>query len=107
MAATLAAAALDARLVLSTMRRPAVQTTAFISNALELDRREGDGIVVSLLWDKQTDATAIALYDERSADQITFEVPAGRALDAFHHPYVYADQLDLLAAPEPREPVYA
>jgi hypothetical protein len=91
-----------------TTRRPTVQTTTDSTyTVFELDRREGDGIVVSLLWDKSRDRTSIALSDERSDAELHFEVPSARALDAFRHPYVYAAREGLLPAPQPRDPVYA
>jgi len=85
-----------------------VQTTTENTYTIfELDRREGDGIVVSLLWDKSRDATSIALSDEHSDAELHFDVPSARALDAFRHPYAYAARQGLLPTPEPREPVYA
>jgi len=56
----------------------------------ELDRRTGDGIVVTLLWDPVTGSVSVALTDTRAGDAYEFEVPAHEALAAFHHPYVYA-----------------
>jgi hypothetical protein len=73
----------------------------------ELDRREGDGIVVSLLWRKTLNIVSIELRDERIGEELEFVVPPDRARDAFHHPYVYAARQGLLAAEAPREPVYA
>ena len=56
----------------------------------ELDRRAGDGIVVTLLWDPATGRVSVALNDTRADDAYEFEVPPDEALAAFHHPYVYA-----------------
>jgi hypothetical protein len=75
--------------------------------AVELDRREGDGIVVALLWRKSLNAISIELIDDRTGEEIEFIVPSDRALDAFRHPFAYAARQGLLAAPAPREPVYA
>jgi hypothetical protein len=85
-----------------------VQTTFDIRTVpLELDRREGDGISVSLLWRKDGNVVSVAVFDERTAEEFEVVVRPDRALDAFRHPYAYAAQQGLLAAPEPREPVYA
>ncbi len=56
----------------------------------ELDRRTGDGIVVTLLWDPVTGSVSVALNDTRADDAYEFEVPPDEALTAFHHPYAYA-----------------
>jgi hypothetical protein len=56
----------------------------------ELDRRAGDGIVVTLLWDPATGRVSVALDDARAAESYEFEVPPDEALAAFHHPYAYA-----------------
>lgn len=74
---------------------------------VELDRREGDGIFVSLLWRKDGNVVSIAVWDERTDDQFELVVQPDRALDAFHHPYAYAARQGLLEAPAAREPVYA
>ncbi len=60
------------------------------SRGRELDRRSGDGIVVTLLWDPGTGSVSVALADTRAGDAYEFEVPAHEALEAFHHPYAYA-----------------
>jgi hypothetical protein len=56
----------------------------------ELDRRTSDGIDVRLLWNSLTDDVLVAVHDARTFESFEFEVPAGDALFAFHHPYAYA-----------------
>ena len=56
----------------------------------ELDRRQSDGIEVTLLWNARTKAVSVSVVEERSAASFQFEVPPAAALDAFHHPYAYA-----------------
>jgi hypothetical protein len=56
----------------------------------ELDHRTSDGIDVRLLWSPDTDRLFIAVEDGRLGDSLRFEVAAGEALRAFHHPYAYA-----------------
>lgn len=77
------------------------------TNLQELDRREGDGITVSLLWSRCDDSVSVAVYDERTTELFEFDVPRDSALDAFHHPYAYAARQGLEVASAPREPVYA
>ena len=57
----------------------------------ELDRRKSDGIEVTLLWNARTKAVFVSVVEERSAASFQFEVPPANALDAFHHPYAYAE----------------
>ena len=73
---------------------------------VELDRREGDGIAVSLLWRKDSNVVSVAVYDDRTGEEFELAVPGDRALDAFAHPFAYAAGRGLLSD-VPREPVYA
>ena len=74
---------------------------------LELDRREGDGVTVSLLWRKDGNITSIAVTDDRTGEDFELVVTPDRALDAFHHPFAYAAGNGLLAEPALREQIYA
>ena len=59
----------------------------------ELAEREGDGIVVRLLWDDDgtTGADVIVTYrDERRNECYLLHPARGHALDAFYHPNAYA-----------------
>jgi len=57
---------------------------------VELDTREGDGLTVSLEWDRDSGATQVVVLDMRADSHITFAVPQARAGDAFRHPFRYA-----------------
>ena len=59
----------------------------------ELAQRAGNGIEVTLLWTKSTNRVMIAVLDTHSGVQLEFEVDGARALDAFNHPYAYAENL--------------
>ena len=56
----------------------------------ELDRRINDGFDVRLLWDSRTNRVFVAI-EGRRGDSLEFEVHAGDALEAFHHPFAYAN----------------
>jgi len=74
---------------------------------LELDRREGDGISVSLLWRKAGNVVSVAVYDDRTSDEFELVVAPDRALDAFRHPFAYAAREGILQEQSAREPAYA
>lgn len=57
---------------------------------IELDTRHGDGLTVTLEWDRATGQTQIVVCDTRSDGPITFRVPPANAADAFRHPFRYA-----------------
>ena len=59
----------------------------------ELDSRSVDGIEVTLLWSKPTNALTVAVNDTRTGDAFTLRADAANALDVFHHPYAYAGSL--------------
>jgi hypothetical protein len=60
----------------------------------ELDRRENDGVSVTLLWYEDSNRVAIQVVDSETGEEFELEVAGRDALDAFRHPYAYG----LLAA---------
>lgn len=58
----------------------------------ELDHRHGDGIDVRLLWNSRTDQVSVVVEDERLDETFVLEVPGSDALEAFTHPYAYAQR---------------
>lgn len=65
-------------------------TTSAATGRRELAQRAGDGIEVTLLWTKSTNAVTVVVADSHSAEELEFEVDGSHALDAFNHPYAYA-----------------
>jgi len=61
------------------------------TDARELDHRSSNGIEVTLLWSPQTNRVWISVADDRRDDAFELDVDPSDALDAFHHPYAYAD----------------
>jgi hypothetical protein len=61
------------------------------STITELHHRSADGIEVTLLWSRETNALTVAVEDSRSG--LSFELPAPpeKALDVFEHPFAYAN----------------
>jgi hypothetical protein len=60
--------------------------------ARELDHRHNDGIDVTLFWSPRTNRMFVAVEDERHGDSFELEVDPVHALDAFNHPYAYANR---------------
>jgi hypothetical protein len=70
---------------------PIVEAHAMTSFApTELHHRSADGIEVSLLWSRQTNALTVAVEDSRSGVVFELPAPADKALDVFEHPFAYA-----------------
>ena len=61
----------------------------------ELDRRSSDDIEVTLLWSARTNGVFVSVLERRTEALFQFEVAPAQALDAFHHPYVYAQGIEL------------
>ncbi len=61
----------------------------------ELAHRTADGIDVTLLWSSTQNVVTVAVYDFGADQYFEIEVPGEHALDAFHHPYVYAAAQDI------------
>ena len=57
---------------------------------IELHHRSADGIEVSLLWSRVTNALTVAVEDSRSGQSFVLPAPAEKALDVFEHPFAYA-----------------
>jgi hypothetical protein len=64
--------------------------TSAANERQELAQRTSDGIQVTLLWTKSTNAITIVVIDSHFAEQLEFAVDGRSALDAFNHPYAYA-----------------
>jgi hypothetical protein len=60
------------------------------STLTELHHRSADGIEVSLLWSRLTNALTVAVEDVRSGVSFELPAPADKALDVFEHPFAYA-----------------
>jgi hypothetical protein len=58
----------------------------------ELAHRVTSGLEVTLFRDMRDSSTHIELRHAAIKEPISFRVPPDRALDAFHHPFVYLEQ---------------
>jgi hypothetical protein len=68
-----------------------MQSTSDSNNIpVELDQREGDGMLVSLLWRRARNVVSVAVHDGNTGVEFELIVPPDRALDAFNHPFAYA-----------------
>jgi hypothetical protein len=64
----------------------------------ELDHRTTDGIDVRLLWNPSTNGVTVSVLDGRSGELFELAVAAADALDAFHHPFAYANSRPVVRA---------
>jgi hypothetical protein len=78
-----------------------------VAHTSELAYRSGDGIEVSLLWTRLTDALTVLVGDLRTGEFFEFSPPRDKGLDAFHHPFAYAPEDAGFASLASRAPVYA
>jgi hypothetical protein len=59
----------------------------------ELAHRVSDGLEVTLLWHPSGDGdVAVEVLDVQAGESFRLRVPGDRALDAYYHPYAYADE---------------
>jgi uncharacterized Zn finger protein len=56
----------------------------------ELAHRAANGIEVTLLWSAREDEVAVQVVDTVEEQAFELVVDRGQALEAFHHPFVYA-----------------
>jgi hypothetical protein len=59
----------------------------------ELDCRENDGIVVSLLWHRRDNRLSVLVEDSRLGESFMLLARPDNAHDVFIHPYAYAQPL--------------
>jgi hypothetical protein len=57
----------------------------------ELDQRTNNGVSVTLSWSARSNRVFISVYEQRHGVSFEFEVAAADAMDAFRHPYAYAE----------------
>jgi hypothetical protein len=57
----------------------------------ELDSRTADGITVTLSWHSTTDRITVLVANEADDELLELEVAPSEALEAFNHPYAYAE----------------
>ena len=57
----------------------------------ELASRENDGVHVQLFWESDTDLLTLSVEDERTETAFELPVDRNRGLEAFHHPFAYAN----------------
>jgi hypothetical protein len=57
----------------------------------ELARRVNGGLEITLYWHPDDNGTSIDIRHATTDETISFRVPPGRALDAFHHPFAHLD----------------
>ena len=63
-----------------------------IATRRELARRASNGIEVTLFWSKSTNCVTVEVFDARFEERFEFGVGGTDALNAFNHPYAYADR---------------
>jgi hypothetical protein len=61
----------------------------------ELDHRSSEDVEVTLLWNALTNRVFVSVLERRTEAVFQFEVAPADALDAFNHPYPYAQHLHL------------
>ena len=59
---------------------------------IELAFRESAGLRVALLWDRQSNVSAVSVSNAATGDAFELSVDDRDALEVFHHPYAYAAQ---------------
>ena len=58
---------------------------------IELANRRSGSVEVRLLWSRDSDVCTVAVADGRTGEEFEVKVARERALDAFYHPFAYAD----------------
>jgi len=59
----------------------------------ELDRRENDGIAVSLLWNRTSNRLSVVVEDNQLGESFMLVARPDNAHDVFTHPYAYVQPL--------------
>ena len=62
-----------------------------VSDWRELASRRGDGLEIALMWSAASGRVQVSVLDVRSGALLVREVPPDAAMDAFAHPFAYAE----------------
>ena len=65
------------------------------NDLVELAERSNNGIDVRLLWRRGAAEVVLVVSDDRTGSSYGVEVPGDRALDAFRHPFLYVEPVEL------------
>jgi hypothetical protein len=57
---------------------------------MELDRRESDGVAVTLSWDCAANRVIVSVVEAATGGSFELTVEDANARDAFEHPFAYA-----------------
>ena len=60
----------------------------------ELAYRSQNGLEVTLLWDPRSNEVSVEVIDQLDDSGFRLPIAGHLALDAFHHPYAYAQPHD-------------
>jgi hypothetical protein len=55
----------------------------------ELAQRSGDGLNVSLYWNREDGGVTVVVTDTRTDEEFELTVPRDKALEAFRHPFAF------------------
>jgi len=58
---------------------------------VELDYRSSGNLDVTLFWDPDDGSVVVQVIDWATQEDFSLSVAPGKALDAFTHPYAYAE----------------
>jgi hypothetical protein len=64
-----------------------------MAQLVEIDHRSNGGIDVSLMWDRDADVLYLQVIDWGMDEDYVFSIDGAHALDAFRHPFAYADRV--------------
>lgn len=65
--------------------------TTPVSDWRELASRHGDGLEITLMWSPTAGRVQVSVLDVRSGALLVRDVPPDAAMDAFAHPFAYAE----------------
>ena len=65
-------------------------TLAHTTPPVELADRAGDGLIVTLFWDRDGDGGVwVSVLHEDTGETVQVDARADNALDVFYHPFAY------------------
>jgi len=65
-------------------------STTTVTKRRELAHRASDGVEVTLFWYASDDSLLVTVVDWKTDEVLEIPVRHDQAMNAFHHPYVYA-----------------
>jgi hypothetical protein len=70
--------------------RPAGAQRAVVGDLVDIATRNGGGIEVALIWNREEESLVVFAYDALTSEEVAIAVTGAEATEVYEHPFAYA-----------------